>query len=263
MDFKFQINENFYVHLTNFGVKLAAQRKNGDHQEMTVSFNGWVSLISNLLSVKEYLTTGLAKINQWKANKKPENFEPLVCETLKIDDNIGLFLSMYKNTKPQENQQPDWFVVASLRAFFIKDCAMIPLKKPSILLSLKDIDQLLLINSKIFFQLNKERQSHIHDNNTMSCDICSFIDNGVVIFQQINCNNPKEDILKEFQDVVHQFTKIDTPGSCVVMLHRGEKRKAEGEDTSSQQDIEEEKTEKQVEKKRKKKSDAPSTSQVL
>ena len=160
MDHDYSIAEYFTVHLDNSGLTLKVNRKKAnDTVEIPLSFDSWVLLTSHLSSVKDYLMTGHGKIKDWKSKGEGELKDPLLTEVIKISDKFALFLSMYQSPKADQ----DWSVVASLRGYFTRDSNMIPLKKPSILLNVRGIDQLLSISANVLFRIKQERKSHIHD----------------------------------------------------------------------------------------------------
>ena len=218
MESKLIINERLHLLLSEKGVHFVVPKKTGEIDEILLAYNSWAILNNHLATVKDYISSGLAKICERKLSKKAaETMQPVLCETNKIDASTALFLSMYQ--APGGPREGEWTVFASLRRYHVKEEQMIPHKSPAIYLSIKDIDTLLGLNGKIHLLLKQEKKKHKH-SPTDICEICSFIKNEVIIFHEIDCNKDKKDIIKDVETCLEDFNCLNHPGSCVIMMKR-------------------------------------------
>ena len=220
MEAKFEINENFHAFLSEKGVHLTITKKSGDIEEILLTFHGWTVLHNQLASVKEYITFGNAKIQEWKNKKSLEALDPLLCESIKIDEKNALFLSMYQHQNGPK--KGEWAVFASLRPYFVREAEIYPNKKPAIYLNLHDIDKLLSFNGKFYILLKKEKESHNHKAKE-TCEICSFVENGIIVYHHLDLDTEKDKVLQEMQLCLNDFDHLNHPGSCVIVLKRTKK----------------------------------------
>ena len=148
MESKLIINERLHLLLSEKGVHFVVPKKTGEIDEILLAYNSWAILNNHLATVKDYISSGLAKICERKLSKKAaETMQPVLCETNKIDASTALFLSMYQ--APGGPREGEWTVFASLRRYHVKEEQTIPHKSLAIYLSIKDIDTLLGLNGKI------------------------------------------------------------------------------------------------------------------
>ena len=89
-------------------ITLAYVDKQGTHI-IPLTLDEWTIFQTHLTSVKRYLIAAGMKIQEWKDSsiKAKEQFKPLLCEQVKINDMFGLFLSMYQGKDGTKNF---WFV---------------------------------------------------------------------------------------------------------------------------------------------------------
>ena len=207
METKFDINPNFHCFLSEKGVHLSVTKKNGELEKITLTFLGWTNLFNQLASVKDYLTFGNMKITKWKNKSSTAKLEPLSSEARKIDDNTALFLSMYQH--PEGPKKDEWAVFASLRAYFLKEAEIFPYKRPAIYLNLKDIEKLLSFNTKFYLLLKEEKLKHSHKPSE-SCEICSFVDYGLIIYHHLDlAEGDKKKVMKEIELCVNDFSHLN------------------------------------------------------
>ena len=213
---EYHLSDYLFVVVHDHGVQIMIQKKNGSVQEISLSFEGWAKLFSNLTAVKDYLIQRQAKIQELKKTpRNKEKFEPLLCETIKIDKKVALFLSMFQTSSEQQEQQQqqgEWRVMASLRGFFEKESMICPLKTPAIYLSSKDIDELILLNAKMFLDLKQEKKNHHHGKeDRKKCQICTFVDLGVIVYHQLDLSKKAEaDVMQEIHTCVQESALLET-----------------------------------------------------
>ena len=198
-------------------ITLASVDKNGAH-EITMSLDEWGIFQTQLTAVKQYLTAADMKLKEWKNSsaKAKEEFKPLMCEQVKINDMVALFLSMYQG---KDSYKDFWFVRVSLRAYFTKDNQMIPKKKPAITFKPGDIDKLIQINGSLYLYLKSLKEKHDHPEID-SCPICRFMDTGIIVHHLINANNDETVILDQVKTCVRDFQHLNHPGQCLITLYQ-------------------------------------------
>ena len=198
-------------------ITLAYVDKQGTHI-IPLTLDEWTIFQTHLTSVKRYLIAAGMKIQEWKDSsiKAKEQFKPLLCEQVKINDMFGLFLSMYQGKDETKNF---WFVQLSLRAYFTKDNQMIPLEKPAITFKPGEIDKLIETNGSLYLYLKTVKESHIHPESD-SCMICRFINSGIIVHHTISSNNDEIVILEQVKACVRYFQHLNHPGQCLITIYQ-------------------------------------------
>ena len=198
-------------------ITLAYVDKQGTHI-IPLTLDEWTIFQTHLTSVKRYLIAAGMKIQEWKDSsiKAKEQFKPLLCEQVKINDMFGLFLSMYQGKDETKNF---WFVRLSLRAYFTKDNQMIPLEKPAITFKPGKIDKLIETNGSLYLYLKTVKESHIHPESD-SCMICRFINSGIIVHHTISSNNDENMILEQLKACVRDFQHLNHPGQCLITIYQ-------------------------------------------